>query len=115
MYCINYVVQKGDTLYSISRHFNISIDAIMQANPYVDIYNLMVDEVICIPVSVPNGEYTDSMTYLVQEEDSLGSIMEEFNINLADLAELNDLREIYLLPGQTLGIPIIGDDGENDL
>lgn len=115
MYCINYVVQKGDTLYSISRHFNISIDAIMQANPYVDLYNLMVDEVICIPVSVPNGEYTDSMTYLVQEEDSLGSIMEEFNINLADLAELNDLREIYLLPGQTLGIPIIGDDGENDL
>lgn len=115
MYCINYVVQKGDTLYSISRHFNISIDAIMQANPYVDLYNLMVDEVICIPVSVPNGEYTDSMTYLVQEEDSLGSIMEEFNINLADLAELNDLREIYLLPGQTLGIPIFGDDGENDL
>lgn len=115
MYCINYVVQKGDTLYSISRHFNVSVDAIMQANPFVDLYNLMVDEVLCIPVSVPNGEYTDSTTYLVQEEDSLGSILEEFNINLADLVELNELNEIYLLPGQTLQIPIIGDDGEDDL
>ena len=112
MYCIHYVVKKGDTLYSISRHFNISVDAIMQANPYVNLYNLMVDEVLCIPVSVPSGDYTNYTTYLVQEEDSLGSILEEFNINMADLVELNELYDIYLLPGQTLQIPIIGDDNE---
>lgn len=115
MYCINYVIKKGDTLYSISRHFNVSVDAIMQANPYVNLYNLMVDEVLCIPVSIPDGDYTDYTEYVVKEEDSLGSILEENNINLADLVEFNELYDIYLLPGSTLQIPIIGEDNEINL
>jgi LysM repeat protein len=114
MYCINYVVKNGDTLYSISRHFNVGLDAIMAANPLVNLYNLMVDEVICIPVSVPQNNYENYTTYLVEDEDTLGSVLDKNSINLADLMEFNDLYQVYLLPGTTLQVPIIG-EGEGEI
>jgi LysM repeat protein len=114
MYCINYEIKQGDTLYSISRHFNVRICAIMDANPLVNVYSLMVGETIYIPVSVPQKNYTHFTTYLVREEDSLGNILDENSINLADLLELNHLDEIYLQPGTTLKVPIFG-EGEGGI
>ena len=108
MYCINYVVQKGDTLYSISRHFNIGLAAIMAANPLVNVYNLMVGEVICIPLSVPSNNIMNYTTYLVEEGDTLGSVLNRHRINMADLMQRNNLDQIYLLPGTTLNVPIFG-------
>ncbi|MHB8130035.1 MAG: LysM peptidoglycan-binding domain-containing protein [Mobilitalea sp.] len=114
MYCINYVIKKGDTLYSISRHFSVGIDAIMTANPLIDLYNLMIGEEICIPVSVPQNNYTNYTTYLVEEEDTLGSVLNKHSINLADLLEFNELNDVYLMPGMTIQVPII-DEGENGI
>jgi len=114
MYCINYVIKKGDSLYSLSRQYNVSIDSIINANPLVNVYNLQVDEVICIPVSVPQNNYTNYTTYLVEEEDTLGSVLDKNNINLADLMEFNDLNNIRLEPGSTLQVPIIG-EGEGGI
>ena len=114
MYCINYVIEKGDTLYSISRHFNVGIDAIMTANPLVNLYNLMIGEVICIPVSVPQNNYTNYTTYLVEEEDTLASVLNKHSINLADLLEFNELNDVYLMPGMTIQVPII-DEGEDGI
>ena len=55
MNCVSYVVQKGDTLYAISRNLRVGLDAILAANPFVNIYNLKVGEVICIPINVPSN------------------------------------------------------------
>lgn len=46
---IAYVIKPGDTLYIISRRYNVTIDKILQINPGVDPHNLMIGEVICIP------------------------------------------------------------------
>jgi LysM repeat protein len=107
MYCINYVIKQGDTLYNISRRYRISLNAIMKANPLVNVYNLQVDDVVCIPVSVPQNNYTNYTTYLVEEGDTLGSILDKNQINLADLMKFNDLDSIYLKPGTTIQLPII--------
>lgn len=44
-----HVVKKGDTLYRISRLYGVCLDAIMRANPYINIYNLQEGDEICIP------------------------------------------------------------------
>lgn len=106
MYCINYKINNGDSLYSVSRHFNVSLNAIMDANPLVNVYNLIIGETICIPVSVPQNNYTNFTTYIVKEEDTLGRVLDENSINLADLMEFNEMYEILLQPGTTLKIPI---------
>ena len=114
MYCINYVIRQGDTLYSISRRFNVPVEALMEANPLVNVYSLQVDEVICVPVSTPQSNYTHFTTYLVEEGDTLGKILDKNGINLADLVGLNNLDSIYITPGTTLQVPII-DDGKDDI
>lgn len=57
--CINckcrgfyYVIKKGDTLYKLSRTFGVSVSDIMMSNPYINIYNLQVDDEICIPKAI---------------------------------------------------------------
>lgn len=111
MFCINYVIKQGDTLYSLSRHFNVPVDTIIIANPFVNVYNLRVGEAICIPVSTPHNNYRSFTTYLIEAGDTLGGVLEKNGINLADLMEYNEMNEIYLEPGMTLQVPIID---END-
>ena len=114
MYCMNYVIQRGDTLYSISKQFNVSISALMDANPLVNVYNLIVGTTLCIPTSVPSNNFTNFTTYLVQEGDTLGSIIERSGANLADLMQLNTLNDFVLAPGSTISIPIMG-EGESGI
>lgn len=45
-----YTVKAGDTLYGISRTYGVPVWVILQANPGLDIYNLMVGTKLCIPV-----------------------------------------------------------------
>lgn len=107
MYCNNYAVKKGDTLYTISKQFNTGLNAIMTANPTVNVYNLMVGDILCIPISVPSNNYENYSSYLVEEGDTLGSILKKHNINLADLMQENKMDEIYLMPGTTISVPIV--------
>lgn len=54
---IIHIVQKGDTLYQLSKKYHVSVTKIMYANPYVDIYNLTIGDELCIPISLrkPGG------------------------------------------------------------
>ena len=48
-HCFLHVVQKGDTLYRLSRQYGVPLAAVLCANPYVNIYNLQIGDEICIP------------------------------------------------------------------
>lgn len=49
-----HMIRQGDTLYSLSRQYKVSVDAIMRANPGVNIYNLHINDELCIPVMANN-------------------------------------------------------------
>ncbi|MCI8597573.1 MAG: LysM peptidoglycan-binding domain-containing protein [Lachnospiraceae bacterium] len=51
-----HVVQKGDTLYLLSKRYCVPLWMILCANPYVNIYNLQVGDEICIPRKVQPRE-----------------------------------------------------------
>lgn len=44
-----YIVKSGDTFFLIARAHNISLDALLRANPGVDPDRLFIGQVICIP------------------------------------------------------------------
>ena len=48
-----YTIRPGDTLFSIGRRFNVSVDDLLEANPGIDPQSLRVGQIICIPVTAP--------------------------------------------------------------
>lgn len=53
-----YTIQRGDTLYKLSRQYNVALSTIMNANPNINVYNLQVGQRVCIPIR--NGGYDNS-------------------------------------------------------
>jgi len=52
---IHYTVNKGDTLYSIARQFQVSLDAIIMANRIEDPNYIRVGQTLRIPAILPDG------------------------------------------------------------
>ncbi|MBO5005147.1 MAG: peptidoglycan-binding protein [Clostridia bacterium] len=44
-----YVINQGDTLYSIARRFNANVNYILTANPNINVNNLIIGEMIIVP------------------------------------------------------------------
>ncbi|MFR2592553.1 MAG: LysM peptidoglycan-binding domain-containing protein [Butyribacter sp.] len=47
---MTYTLKQGDTLYGISRKYDVPLAMILHANPYADVYRLNVGDTICIPM-----------------------------------------------------------------
>ncbi|MCD8118646.1 MAG: LysM domain-containing protein [Lachnospiraceae bacterium] len=52
---VPYRVRQGDTLYSISRRFEVALEDVMDANPFVNVYRLEPGMRICVPVPETEG------------------------------------------------------------
>ena len=93
---ITYTVQKGDSLYSIAKKYNTTIDAIKNLNNLTT-NTLSIGQVLLIPTST-NLE----TTYTVQRGDSLYSIAKKYDTTVDRLKQLNNLSSNLLSVGQIL-------------
>ena len=95
---MQYVVQKGDTLYGISKQFGVSVDDLKRVNN-LSSSNISVGSVLRIPSSGNVNHYQ------VQKGDTLYSISKKYNIPVSELVTLNNLANTFLQVGQVLVIP----------
>jgi LysM repeat protein len=100
-----YIVQRGDTLFSIARRFGSTVEAIQRANGIVNPTYISVGQRLVIPEGgVPPT--AGGTTYTVQAGDTLYSIAAKFGTNVWDIVVANNLLEPYwILVGQVLTIP----------
>lgn len=109
----NYVVKKGDTLFSIANKFNLSIETIIQDNALknnvlslgqnlkIRNNNIVVEECFGEDSSITLNDYVD---YVVKRGDSLYSISKKFDTSVSELISKNNLKSSILSVGQTLVI-----------
>lgn len=90
----SYTVGSGDTLYSIAKRFDTTIDKLKDANNLTS-NMLSVGQKLIIPL-------VDDTTYVVQAGDTLYSIARKFNTTVDDLRRLNNLLNDVLSIGQIL-------------
>ena len=96
-----YIVQRGDTLYSISRKFNVPVNDIKVLNNLTSDV-LLVGKTLQIPIgSLP---INDIDVYIVQKGDSLYSLAKEYNTTIDDIKKLNNLTSDILKVNQELQI-----------
>ncbi|MBE6150752.1 MAG: LysM peptidoglycan-binding domain-containing protein [Firmicutes bacterium] len=98
---INYVVVSGDSLYSIARKYNTTVDEIKRLNNLIN-NNLSIGQVLKIPSTTNNNNY---INYIVVSGDSLYAIARKYNTTVDEIKRLNNLTSNNLSIGQNLKIP----------
>ena len=99
-----YVVQRGDTLYSIARRYGVSVWELAAYNNISNIHHIYVGQVLLIPgteTAPAPGDY-----YVVKRGDTLYSIARRYGVSVWQLAAYNNIRNpnrIYV--GQVIHIP----------
>ena len=95
-----YIVQKGDSLWSIANKFNMTVSELKNLNNLTN--NLLsIGQVLKIKDSSNNGK----TTYTVQKGDSLWVIANKYGITTEELKNYNKLTSNLLSIGQVLKIP----------
>ena len=94
---VDYRIVSGDTLYSISNRYGVSVDELKSLNNLPN-NNLSVGQVIKVPIM-------DTTVYTVKRGDTLYSIAREYNVNPNELMSYNNLTSNLLSIGQILRIP----------
>lgn len=96
-----YTVKSGDTLYSIAKKYNTTVNAITTLNNLTS-NTLSIGQTLKIPTSTQN---VTEQTYTVKSGDTLYSIARKYNTTVSDLINRNNLKTSNLSIGQKLIIP----------
>lgn len=97
-----YIVEKGDTIESIGRKYNIPVIEIIKANNLKAPYLLNEGD----SLTIPTGLYNIFDYYVVKKGDNLYEIAQKNNISLDILLGVNGLdKDEYIYEGQTILIP----------
>ena len=95
-----YIVKKGDSLYSIARSNNMTVDELKSLNNLTsNILSIGQRLIISSSSNVPNN------VYVVKKGDTLWSIANNFNVSVNDLKKINNKSNNSLSIGEKLIIP----------
>ena len=98
-----YTVKSGDSLWSIAKKNNVSVNELKEANGLTS-NALSIGQVLKIPKEIEEPE-VDTNTYIVKKGDSLYKIAQNNNTTVSELIELNNLTSTNLSIGQRLKLP----------
>ena len=96
-----YTVKSGDTLYSIAKKFDTTVDKIKSQNS-LNADALTVGQMLKIPYVISVTKPSKTNVYTVEPGDTLYSLAREFNTTVNNLKSLNNLITNNLVIGQTI-------------
>ncbi|GAG74560.1 unnamed protein product, partial [marine sediment metagenome] len=129
-----HIVKKGETLWSISQKYNLSVDLILATNNIVNSELISIGQEMKIPShknavaetnivnqavidkknnninnNISQPENAEPIVYTVKAGDNLWNISRKYGVSVEVIIEVNNLRDKDLLSlGQKLEIPAIG-------
>lgn len=111
-----HVLQKGETIYSLSRKYDVPEEQIYDSNPGLDILNIPVGSELAIPRKEfrEQARYfqTDDQSFLlhrVEKGETLSSIARKYHLSVKELRDAND-RLRFPKEGSYVRIPVSGEN-----
>ena len=114
----SYIVQSGDTLYALGRHYGVSVDLILSYNPGVTPRLLRPGSRILIPLMQPMPPYRGpeqtkvpelfaaTGEHTIRPGDTLSGLAREYRTSPEALAFNNGMSlDTVLIPGAVLTVP----------
>jgi LysM repeat protein/ABC-type branched-subunit amino acid transport system substrate-binding protein len=106
-----HTVESGQTLYSISKRYNLTIEQIVADNPGAD-QGLRVGQKLRIaavaPIPISKG------TYVVKSGDTYYGISRAYGISVEELKALNNGMPAGLIPGDSIVVPASKPEGSGE-
>lgn len=103
-----YTIRAGDTFFALASRFNVTLQALLSANPGVDPNSLRVGQQICIPAPAPApspGTCT-GVIYIINSGDTLFALAQRFNTTVSAITAANPgINPNNLQVGQQICIP----------
>ena len=98
MHTLTYVVRDGDTLTSIARRFNTTVNEIAKLNNISDKNLIYIGQVLKIETSASSSSEESFLgSYIVKSGDTLSSIASRFNTTVNELVRLNNIPNPNLI------------------
>jgi len=108
-----HTVKKGQTVYSLSKKYNVSEEVIYHYNPWAR-EGIQADQTLWIPRKKEMMDLTETARandlffyYSVKEKDTLFAIARVYGVEVADIIDANPELKDGLKPGNVLKIPRI--------
>ncbi|MDC3209583.1 LysM peptidoglycan-binding domain-containing protein [Chitinophagales bacterium] len=104
---MSHKVEPGQTLYFISKKYELSIDDLRKSNPVIeDDLIIKPAQVLIIPVKKEPTKFDGSAykTHVIQTKETLFSISQMYNIEISELIRLNNLENASIDIGQELKV-----------
>lgn len=99
-----YTVKAGDTLWSIARRFNTTVEDLMKYNNLSSDV-ITVGTVLTIPTTTDSSTNLNSSMYVVKAGDTLWNIAKRYNTTVENLMMMNNLTTDLITIGQRLMVP----------
>lgn len=100
-----YTVKSGDTLYSIAKKFNVTVNELKSINNLSN-NTINLNQVLKIPNGSTPQVPTESNTYTVKSGDTLYAIAKKYNTSVDAIKKLNNMTSNSLSINQVLKIPV---------
>lgn len=101
---LEHEVQRQETVYGISRRYNITIDQLYEANPGLQESGLRYRQIIRIPLTQPQVE-TQFARHIVQAGETVFGISRRYNTTVEAILSANPELSEGLKTGQEIRIP----------
>ncbi len=97
-------VDQGQTLFSISQRYEVTVDQLKSTNPQTK-DNLVVGEVILVPYEPQDNENESKGQYhKVKDDETLYSISQQYDIAVEKIKSWNNLSSNNIEPGMRLKV-----------
>ncbi len=96
-------VEAKETLYAISRRYNVPVTVILANNPSSD-GGISVGKLLRVPYTPKPKQSGAAVTHAVAQGETLYSIARQYNVTVDELKKWNNLTDNEISLGQTLNI-----------
>ena len=96
-----YTVKKGDTLYSLAKEFDTSVEMLQEVNSLTSDF-IRAGQQLEVPLEAEAG------LYIVKKGDTLFSLAKKYGVTVTDLKRENKLVSDSIYVGQALSVPTHG-------
>lgn len=104
---LEYVVKKGDSLYTIARKFNTTVSELTDINMLTN--NVIYPNQVLLVPKVNNDKVATDYyfeEYITVPNDTIESISKKFGVDTVTLGLYNDFGKLGITGGQSIKVPL---------